>query len=145
MNPSVTLASPPSTAASAPFLPPPPAASPAPPAASTQTATGVNAILSPPNGVPTWQTRQVSECAFDFVHWELVSYWSKQVRHLLRSEEDERIVSKKINHKLETMGFGIGQRYVERYSKDHPLQEQPLDIVKFMCKEFWYDPGHTHL
>lgn len=124
------------TAATAPSTHPLSSASPSPSPTLAAPLVGVSSALSPPTGIPTWSTRQVSESLFDFLHWEMIAYWTKQLNHTLRGEE-ARLIAKKIHGKIEGMGFQIGQRYVERYSKDHPLQEQPLDMVKFMCKEFW--------
>ena len=35
------------------------------------------------------------------------------------------------------MGFGVGQRFAERYSRDHPYLDSSLDVVKLLCKELW--------
>ena len=53
------------------------------------------------------------------------------------SSDDPKLLARRLHVKLDSLGFGIGQRYVERYSRDHPFLETSLDIVKFMCKEFW--------
>lgn len=51
--------------------------------------------------------------------------------------DDPKLLSRRLHAKLDSLGFSIGQRYVERYSRDHPYLETSLDMVKFMCKEFW--------
>lgn len=51
--------------------------------------------------------------------------------------DDPKLLSRRLHAKLDALGFSIGQRYVERYSRDHPYLETSLDMVKFMCKEFW--------
>ena len=30
-------------------------------------------------------------------------------------------------------------RYVEKLAQNRPLMSDPLDIVKFVCKDFWDD------
>ena len=39
--------------------------------------------------------------------------------------------------KLEGMGFHVGIRIVERLAKDKPRFVEHLEVVKFICKEFW--------
>ena len=38
---------------------------------------------------------------------------------------------------LDSMGFQVGCQLGERYSKNKARSEDTLDIVKFLCKEFW--------
>ena len=38
---------------------------------------------------------------------------------------------------LESMGFQVGCQLGERYSKNKARFEDTLDIVKFLCKDFW--------
>jgi len=35
------------------------------------------------------------------------------------------------------MGFRVGQRLAERYTKDKQRFQDTLEIIKFICKEFW--------
>ncbi|KAJ3361055.1 Trafficking protein particle complex subunit 33 [Allomyces javanicus] len=39
--------------------------------------------------------------------------------------------------KMEMLGYNVGQRLVERLAKDHARFTDTLDVVKFICKEFW--------
>ncbi|OQR92012.1 trafficking protein particle complex subunit 6B [Thraustotheca clavata] len=39
--------------------------------------------------------------------------------------------------KLEAFGYDVGYRFVERFSRDRPRLLEPLDIIKFICKDFW--------
>jgi len=41
--------------------------------------------------------------------------------------------------KLEQVGFRVGQRLIEKYTKDRPLFVDHMEIVKFMCKDFWIE------
>ena len=39
--------------------------------------------------------------------------------------------------KLESLGYSVGHRLVERYTKDVNWLSSELDMIKFVCKEFW--------
>ena len=40
--------------------------------------------------------------------------------------------------KLEGIGFSVGHRFVERCTRTRtPRLSEPLDIVKFLCKDLW--------
>ncbi|RLN76160.1 hypothetical protein BBJ28_00002147 [Nothophytophthora sp. Chile5] len=39
--------------------------------------------------------------------------------------------------KLEAMGYDVGCRFAERAAKDRPRMLEPLDVIKFVCKDFW--------
>ena len=41
--------------------------------------------------------------------------------------------------KLEAVGFQVGQRLVERYTKERPRFSDTLEIIKFICKDFWFE------
>lgn len=38
---------------------------------------------------------------------------------------------------MESLGFLVGRRLVEKYTLDLPLFTRPLDIIKYICKDFW--------
>ena len=42
--------------------------------------------------------------------------------------------------KLEAIGFAVGHRLVERYTRDRPRFSDTLEIIKFICKDFWCAP-----
>ncbi|XP_071833095.1 trafficking protein particle complex subunit 6b-like [Apostichopus japonicus] len=67
------------------------------------------------------------EFVFEFLHMEIVSYFEKQTE-----EDDNLIISK-----LEQMGCRVGQSLSERFTRDSPRFGSELDIIKFICKEFW--------
>ncbi|KAF5895016.1 trafficking protein particle complex subunit 6B, partial [Clarias magur] len=46
--------------------------------------------------------------------------------------ENGRCVSK-----LENMGFRVGQGLIERFTKDTARFKDELDVMKFICKDFW--------
>jgi len=41
--------------------------------------------------------------------------------------------------KLELIGFNVGQRLAERYTRERPRFQDTLEIIKFLCKEFWME------
>lgn len=43
------------------------------------------------------------------------------------------------SRRLEAMGFQVGQRLAERYTKDRPRFVDTLEIIKFICKDFWFE------
>lgn len=38
---------------------------------------------------------------------------------------------------IEAIGFRVGRQLVERYSKDRSRMAEPLDVIKFICRDFW--------
>ncbi|KAF9996384.1 Trafficking protein particle complex subunit 33 [Entomortierella chlamydospora] len=51
------------------------------------------------------------------------------------SEGDETMEA--VYYKLEMIGFRVGERLIERISKDRLRFTDNLDVVKFICKEVW--------
>ena len=39
--------------------------------------------------------------------------------------------------RLELLGFNTGYRFIERLAKDYPKFKDELDLLKFICKDFW--------
>ena len=75
---------------------------------------------------------------FELLHLELVS----QVIHA-DPEETETTVTKtggpeaSPTSRLELLGFNTGYRFIERLAKDYPKFKDELDLLKFICKDFW--------
>ena len=54
---------------------------------------------------------------------------------------------------LELLGYNTGYRFIERLAKDYPKFKDELDLLKFICKDFWVavfrsaytDSVHTHI
>ncbi|KAF9180450.1 Trafficking protein particle complex subunit 33 [Haplosporangium sp. Z 767] len=51
------------------------------------------------------------------------------------SEGDEAMEA--VFYKLEMIGFRVGERLIEKISKDRTRFTDNLDVVKFVCKEVW--------
>ncbi|KAK2150035.1 hypothetical protein LSH36_427g06049 [Paralvinella palmiformis] len=68
------------------------------------------------------------EVLFDFLHMEIVNHVCNTVQ---KDEKDYSLA------KLEALGFRVGQSIVERITKDLPRFKDELDVMKFVCKDFW--------
>jgi len=90
------------------------------------TAGGVGGIPIGAAGVGSSGFRELNEACFDFLNIEVVDY-------ILRSTPDRqsRLV------KLERIGFIVGHKLIERASKDKPRFQEQLDLIRFICKDFW--------
>ncbi|XP_032830179.1 trafficking protein particle complex subunit 6b [Petromyzon marinus] len=70
------------------------------------------------------------EALFEFLHMEVVSY----VCHSVQQDDTE---NGKVTAKLENLGYRVGQGLVERFTRDSPRFKDELDVMKFICKDFW--------
>jgi len=78
-------------------------------------------------------SKEVAETCFSFLHMELVQL-------LLGSDSAPSTAQlQAAGRKLEHVGFQVGQRLVERYTKDRPRFSDTLEIIKFICKDFWFE------
>ncbi|KAF2004465.1 transport protein particle component [Amniculicola lignicola CBS 123094] len=50
---------------------------------------------------------------------------------------DEEESREAVFQRLETLGYRVGLGIVERFSRDKPRPQSPLDIIKFLCKDLW--------
>ena len=41
--------------------------------------------------------------------------------------------------RVESVGYRIGRRYAERLARDRERLSDALDVMKFICREFWTD------
>ncbi|TWW77354.1 trafficking protein particle complex subunit 6B, like isoform X2 [Takifugu rubripes] len=75
------------------------------------------------------------QCLFDFLHMEIVSHVYKE-----QQSNKEQVDSKDgalCISVLESLGFRVGQGLIERMTRDSPSFKDELDIMKFICKDFW--------
>ncbi|XP_078112061.1 trafficking protein particle complex subunit 6b isoform X2 [Sander vitreus] len=70
------------------------------------------------------------EAAFQFLHNEVIQY-------IYKSAESGETENGRHIAKLENMGFRVGQGLIERLTKDTARFKDELDIMKFVCKDFW--------
>ncbi|KAJ3415637.1 Trafficking protein particle complex subunit 6B [Chytridiales sp. JEL 0842] len=74
--------------------------------------------------------RYVSDSCLDFLIMEMVDLMHKTT---LDSENDKEASY----FKLETIGYRVGYSIIEKLTKERPRFTDNLDIVKFICKDFW--------
>ena len=70
-----------------------------------------------------WQL--VNASCMDYVHMEMI-------RYIVDTARPEDVVTS-----IEGLGFQVGQRLVEKYTRDRVRFKGVLDIIKFICKDFW--------
>lgn len=66
------------------------------------------------------------EVAVDLLHLEVVDYFWKQ-----KNNKNEAISD------LELVGFNTGYRLIEKLTRESPKFKDELDLMKFVCKDFW--------
>lgn len=79
------------------------------------------------------------DSGFDFLHMQLVSMLalnSKDEISMKEKTDDDPGVFLTVP-KLEHMGYTVGYRIAERLNRDFPRFKDELDVMKFICKEFW--------
>ncbi|KAJ3463919.1 hypothetical protein MRS44_008705 [Fusarium solani] len=52
-----------------------------------------------------------------------------------RKDQEEDLDA--VHHRLEMLGYRVGQGLVERFSRDRPRFNDTLDVIKFLCKDLW--------
>eukprot|EP01114_Cavostelium_apophysatum_P007975 TRINITY_DN2020_c0_g1_i1.p1 TRINITY_DN2020_c0_g1~~TRINITY_DN2020_c0_g1_i1.p1 ORF type:complete len:168 (+),score=23.10 TRINITY_DN2020_c0_g1_i1:187-690(+) len=71
--------------------------------------------------------REFHEASWELLQIELIDWIYKS--------DDESLDSLK----LERIGFSVGQRLAERYTKERTRFSEHLEMIKFLCKEFWLE------
>jgi len=77
---------------------------------------------------------EVAETCFSFLHMEMVQ--------MALGTDTAAATTSELQHagrKLEAIGFEVGQRLAERYTKDRARFADTLEIIKFICKDFWFE------
>ena len=96
--------------------------------------------INPPELVP-----------FELLHLELVSQiiynqvtqhstlWMRNISNFLSQVKSEDLKSgdSTASSKLELLGYNTGYRFIERLARDYPKFKDELDLLKFICKDFW--------
>uniref|UniRef100_A0A8D0AQR5 Trafficking protein particle complex subunit 6B n=2 Tax=Sander lucioperca TaxID=283035 RepID=A0A8D0AQR5_SANLU len=77
-----------------------------------------------------FRNNMADEAAFQFLHNEVIQY-------IYKSAESGETENGRHIAKLENMGFRVGQGLIERLTKDTARFKDELDIMKFVCKDFW--------
>ncbi|XP_003745427.1 trafficking protein particle complex subunit 6b [Galendromus occidentalis] len=79
------------------------------------------------NSVNSTSQNSPETIVFDLLYSQLPRYFSESMQLDLNAKVS----------KLEQIGFETGYRLVERLTRDTPRFKSDLDVVKFICKEFW--------
>ena len=74
-------------------------------------------------GSPAFET----DVPLELLHLELVSRLAEK-----KGQEREKGLTD-----LELIGYNAGYRMIERLTRDHPKFKDELDLMKFICKDFW--------
>ena len=56
---------------------------------------------------------------------------------LTDKEGEGEVFRDSVYFRLEGLGFRVGQGLTERFSRDRPRFTDPLDVIKFLCKDIW--------
>ena len=75
-------------------------------------------------------SKGIHASCMDYLTMEMVAYVIRTSSNL----SDEAI-----QYKLEHLGFEVGQRLMELYTRDRKRFKDNLEAVKFICKEFWIE------
>jgi len=70
---------------------------------------------------------EVEEVPFQLLHNELIQFI------LSKSGSDRN----KALSDVESIGFSTGYRLVEKITREHPKFKDELDLMKFICKDYW--------
>jgi len=69
---------------------------------------------------------EVEEVPFQLLHGELVKQVLSQTQDRVKALSD-----------LESIGFSAGYRLVEKITREHPKFKDELELMKFICKDYW--------
>jgi len=75
---------------------------------------------------------------FELLHLELVSQIIHNQENSSTTPESNNTSSDSTaTSNLELLGYNAGYRLIERLAKDYPKFKDELDLLKFICKDFW--------
>ncbi|XP_066591817.1 trafficking protein particle complex subunit 6b [Prorops nasuta] len=82
-------------------------------------------------------TGEADECLFEYLHAEIINYALGQFDIHKGGEEDLS--------RLEWMGFTVGYRIIERLTREWTRFKDELDMIKFICTDFWTSLFHKQI
>ncbi|KKZ64985.1 hypothetical protein EMCG_09111 [[Emmonsia] crescens] len=93
----------------------------------------------PPFNASDPHARFLSASCLDLLLIELVPMAERLAEELsgVEGKLDEEEHREATFYRLETLGFRVGQGLAERFSRDRPRFTDNLDVIKFLCKDFW--------
>lgn len=76
---------------------------------------------------------------FELLHLELVSQIIHNQDKAINTTSDSSNTTpdSTATSNLELLGYNAGYRLIERLAKDYPKFKDELDLLKFICKDFW--------
>jgi hypothetical protein len=74
---------------------------------------------------------EVAESSFALLQIEAVNMW---IADAPKPADYARAA-----RQLEAVGFHVGHRLAELVVKDRPRFDSTLEVIKFICKDFWYE------
>ncbi|XP_043788172.1 trafficking protein particle complex subunit 6b [Apis laboriosa] len=80
---------------------------------------------------------EADECLFEYLHAEMVNY---ALNKSCKNKEGEEELSR-----LEWMGFSVGYRIIERLTREWNRFKDELDMIKFICTDFWSSLYHKQI
>jgi len=90
----------------------------------------------------------VADCGFDFLLNEILLMIDSTLLDS-NSTADPSMLMESACAKIESMGFSVGHRFVERMAQQKPTpfstQNNTLECVKFLCKDFWTSVFHKQI
>ncbi|XP_046849422.1 trafficking protein particle complex subunit 6b-like [Xenia sp. Carnegie-2017] len=69
-----------------------------------------------------------TDSVFEFLHMQIVDYIKE-----VHGKENENHATSVLEH----IGFTVGQRLAERFTKETARFKDDLDVMKYICKDFW--------
>ncbi|EGI57796.1 PREDICTED: trafficking protein particle complex subunit 6B [Acromyrmex echinatior] len=93
-------------------------------------------------------TGEADDCLFEYLHAELVNYVLSRSSNATGTSnaacssnaEGEEELSR-----LEWMGFSVGYRIIERLTREWSRFKDELDMIKFICTDFWSSLYHKQI
>jgi len=90
----------------------------------------------------------MDDVLFDFLHMEMTELICGQNNKDEKQQSGQSAATLRAGQKgdskelnlscLEQIGFSTGYRFVEKLTKDWQRFKDELDVMKFICKEFWW-------
>uniref|UniRef100_V9LBC3 Trafficking protein particle complex subunit 6B n=1 Tax=Callorhinchus milii TaxID=7868 RepID=V9LBC3_CALMI len=91
------------------------------------------------------------EAVFELLHAQLVARVYSRSHSPGPADSDspnpgpEQQVQGRCVSTLEGMGFRVGQGLIERFTREIPSFKDELDVMKFICKDFWTNLFHKQI
>ena len=89
---------------------------------------------------------KVAECCYELLLYQMMETVAKVVEEreaeIYPGEPERREV---IATRIEAMGYDTGYRYIERATQAKMLLKDPLEVIKFICKDFWTEIFHKQV